>query len=412
MTCISEICPLNLISKQDKTNCQTGDYQIKIYSSADQLPYAWDVLSNQASVFLQKEYLEALEQAAPNNYQFFYLTFQTRGKTIGIALAHYFPFSASQSIRLDVNVSKWQKQLQQFLLKRFNWNFLVLGNSTLTGEYGTYFLPNISEETQFGLLLDASEKIPAHYGITPDIIVSKDWYADKKQIASIFANRSFQACKIQPNMILPIQADWHTFEHYLADMRSKYRVRVKRAFKKLGNIKKYVLNADQIKTQEVDIHRLYRNIANEADLNVAQLPPHYFYTLKKQLGNKFQLFGYYDGDELIGFCTTIHDGNALEAHFLGLEEKYNASHQLYLNMLLDMVRSGIEQHVHELTFSRTALEIKSSIGAVPYDMFGFIKHKNPIINRFVPFLFRFFGADTDWVQRHPFKESKMENILT
>ena len=46
---------------------------------------------------------------------------------------------------------------------------------------------------------------------------------------------------------------------------------------------------------------------------------------------------------------------------------------LYLNMLYDMVAYSIKKQFKTIVFARTALEIKSSVGAKPVAMKGFIK---------------------------------------
>ena len=54
-------------------------------------------------------------------------------------------------------------------------------------------------------------------------------------------------------------------------------------------------------------------------------------------------------------------------------------------------------------FGRTALEIKSSIGATPVEMSGFIYHNNKLINRFIGKIFKNLEPELHWQQRHPFK---------
>jgi hypothetical protein len=54
---------------------------------------------------------------------------------------------------------------------------------------------------------------------------------------------------------------------------------------------------------------------------------------------------------------------------------------LYLNMLYDMTYS-INKGFKEIIFARTALEIKSSVGARPIQMY--IGHTNPVVNVFMP----------------------------
>jgi hypothetical protein len=76
---------------------------------------------------------------------------------------------------------------------------------------------------------------------------------------------------------------------------------------------------------------------------------------------------------------------------------------LYLNMLYNMTKFGIENQFEKILFGRTALEIKSSIGAAPILMSGFIYHNNKFINRFIDKIFPKLEPPLVWQQRHPFK---------
>ena len=77
---------------------------------------------------------------------------------------------------------------------------------------------------------------------------------------------------------------------------------------------------------------------------------------------------------------------------------------LYLNMLYDMVGCAIVNGFKHIQFGRTAMEIKSSIGAVPVNMYGLMEHNTPLINRYLDKIFRFLEPEVSWIQRHPFKE--------
>ena len=56
-----------------------------------------------------------------------------------------------------------------------------------------------------------------------------------------------------------------------------------------------------------------------------------------------------------------------------------------------------------IIFARTALEIKSSVGAKPIEMFGFIHHANAMINKKMDRLFCYLEPKTEWKERNPFK---------
>ena len=72
-------------------------------------------------------------------------------------------------------------------------------------------------------------------------------------------------------------------------------------------------------------------------------------------------------------------------------------------MLYDMIAYSINKGFKEIVFARTALEIKSSVGAKPEKMYGFIKHQNPIIDSKIEKLFGYLEPQIDWKERNPFK---------
>jgi hypothetical protein len=132
--------------------------------------------------------------------------------------------------------------------------------------------------------------------------------------------------------------------------------------------------------------------------------------LKKELGDNLHVTGYFKNDHLVGFYTWVIDGKKLDSHFIGLEPTLNLRHQIYLNILLDLAKDAIIHRASSLYYYRTALEIKSSIGARPHDMWCYFRHNNWLLNKyFIPTAFKYFVPKPQWVQRHPFKSQ--ENLL-
>jgi hypothetical protein len=133
------------------------------------------------------------------------------------------------------------------------------------------------------------------------------------------------------------------------------------------------------------------------------LNPNYFYELKKALGSKLIINAYWLEGTLIAFSTGIDNGHELNAHFLGLDDQYNTSHQLYLRILLDLIDMGIKQKNEVVNFSRTALEIKSSVGAEPMRPFVLLRAHNQLVNWLLPYFFDLLNPSESWTPRTPFK---------
>ena len=206
-----------------------------------------------------------------------------------------------------------------------------------------------------------------------------------------------------PNMILDIRPEWDSFDDYLKAMSSKYRVRTKRSFKKAKDISKRELTLEDIQHYNKQIFSLYQETASNADFNALFLHEDYFLGLKIHLQDRFQVFGYFLEGELIGFYTILYNSTAMYAHFLGINSKLNYPYQIYLNMLYDLIRAGIASKSTKIAMARTALEIKSSVGAKAYNMFAFVKFKNPLYNMVVRRMTKVFFKSPEWTPRAPFK---------
>jgi len=215
---------------------------------------------------------------------------------------------------------------------------------------------------------------------------------------------------MQPCMYVPIRPHWNNFDDYLADMSSKYRVRVRRARKKGKDLVQRVLSLEAIEAQEPRIYELYKGIADGAGFNAFLLHPQYFSALKRALGDQFQLKAYFLGEELVAFRTLIYNYEELDAHFLGVDDAYNRDHQIYLNILYDLVEDAIEAKAERLDFARTALEIKSSVGAIPEEMTCFFKHRNTLSSKLIQLVFDSFNPKEEWQPRNPFKQPKAVKV--
>jgi hypothetical protein len=134
-----------------------------------------------------------------------------------------------------------------------------------------------------------------------------------------------------------------------------------------------------------------------------RIDPVYFIQLKQNLGDRFRFEAYHSNEQFIGFRTSIQNGSSLDAHLIGLDYEANKEHSLYINMLYDYIQYALENKFTKIDFGRTAMEIKSTVGAVPVDFVPLVKIRNPLLNGLSCVLMENTAPEI-WVQRHPFKE--------
>ncbi len=374
-----------------------------VYNSVTQLPTPWNDVA-QSNVFLQTPYLNVLEESAPVNMQCFYIAIFQYNELIGVSLAQYIDANKLESFGERDKCMK--TAVRNFMFKNFASHVLFIGNNMITGQNGYAFSIPVDFEYISKILVESAKEITAYFkkkGVKIHLVTFKDFYDDCSIELKKHYFSSFYEYNAQPNMILYLPENWKNSTDYQAAFAKKYRDQYKRAHKKIDGIAVRELAVEEIQQHEETIYNLYHYVAKNAPFNSFFLSKNHFSTMKKQCANHFLLFGYFLDEKLVGFHTLLLNGTVLETYFLGYDSEVQKENMLYLNMLYNMTEFGIEKGFKRIIFGRTALEIKSSIGAVPVTMSGFLFHTNSIINRYLHKIVPRLEPVVIWQQRHPFK---------
>lgn len=376
----------------------TTKYTYQIVSESKYLPNDWDSIA-QANIFLSTKYLQVLESAAPANMKCQYIGIFNQEELIGIALAQFIDLSHLESYgERDKKLKTW---VRNYLFSQFSSKLLFIGNNMLSGQ-NAFLVKNdalIPEvlKTLKNAVAELNQNFKIHLTSFKDFMPS-----DLPNFDQAVFKKDLKFTS-QPNMIFEINPLWIEEEDYVKALTKKYRDQYKRSRNKALGIEKKKLTLDEIEDQQEIIYDLYLHVAENAPFNTFYLPKNHFYELKEKLKDDFMLYGYFIDGKLIGFNTLIKNGKSLDTYFLGYDEKIQKEKMLYLNMLYDMIACGISLKFENIIFGRTALEIKSSVGAIDTPMFGFMRHSQPLINQFLGRIFNYLEPETTWKRRSPYK---------
>ncbi len=374
-------------------------YNFKIFNSTNELPEEWNSIIGQHNIMLSEEYFCVLEESKPTNMKYSFVGFFSDEDLIGGALFQYLNFIEHKSFQKGEMLCS----IRNFLAKQLSKDVMILGNNMLTGQNGFYFnTSKISTEKAITLLNEASKVVSNVFGKT-SLVIYKDYQKSFLKNFDKEKFKSFYRFSVQPNMILNIKPEWKSFEDYSNDLSKKYRARLKSAKKKIDGIQKIELDFLSIKKYQNEMNILYQNVAENAPFNTFFLKENHFESMKQNLQKNFKVFGYFFNEKLIGFYTLILNNNDIDTYFLGYDKEIQKEKQIYLNMLFDMIEFGVSNQSKRIVFGRTALEIKSTIGAEPVEIFGLIKHNNKAINPFMEKIFKSLNPKVEWIQRKPFK---------
>lgn len=396
---------------QDETQSDCGRYNIEIFDSILDIEEEWSLVSSAHDVFFGIDFLRCIEKCPASGIKPYYSIVREGSMPVGII---YFQ---SKYVKLKENlrdtssipktiIQKLSGPLRHAVVNSINVNTVICGNLLLTGGYGFYFKDHVKRGDQFNIVLKAIDKLQKYLkntGTNPALILIKDFFTEDTPPEGDDPI-GYTKFTVQPKMILDIRPEWKTFDDYMESLKSKYRVRARKALDKAKDIVKIVYNVEEIAQHRDTIHSLYKNVSDQADFNAFILHPEYFENLQAAFGTNMKFTTYWKEGKMIAFFTSIKNYDILDAHFLGYDHQQNIECQIYLNMLYDLIKDGIAQNVKQVDMSRTAVEIKSTVGAVPHQMYLFLKHSNSLINKTVERILSFVKPDADFIIRSPFRD--------
>ena len=383
------------------------------FSSISEITYkVWQQLGCEDNIYFHKDYLQSLETNNPQ-IEFSYIVLLNEAKE---AIA----FSMLQIIDFDVNSIKndLEKLLRKvtaiarkirILPKEKPLKFLISGNVFVSGEHGIFIRKEIDKNKtikQLGKAIqqfanDNSDKEIA-------IFILKDFIKESLFITDELLDFNYYPIQVEPNMTLSLKEEWETFDDYLAALKTKFRVKARKAFKQSSNIRIEDITEDNIEELLPKMTALYKRVVSRADFNLGDFNLNTYKDFITKFNGNYILKAYCLDDKMVGFMSGIINGNSLDAHFVGIDYQYNRKYAVYQRMLYDYITIAIDKKLSVLNFARTASEIKSSVGATPQDLTVYIRHKKSITNKLLK-LFLMNIQPTRFNQKYPFKKVVIAN---
>lgn len=303
------------------------------YLNAIDLPDDWDRNTGD-NPYLKKDFLIFLDQVdqAPKSY---YLLRDAHGRIDSQFIHH---------LRADYNLTMFTR-----IKSRLKMNFiympvsvarpgLILGKNT-----AAQALDFIKRIKGWKMILN----LPEHYNLS-----------------------GFAKAETCPRCVLDLR--WSSFEDYLGDMRSAYRRRYNQALNKSAALKAYFLSDNQDFSQE--LYRLYEGVFERSPYKLEKLSLNFFRS------PRFKILVLELDKRPCGFIQLLANGPELIFEFVGFDYEKNHQYDLYIRLLLEIVRYGLEQGFKTIDFGQTADEAKLKLGARYEKLYAFAHHHNPVIN--------------------------------
>jgi predicted N-acyltransferase len=243
-----------------------------------------------------------------------------------------------------------------------------------------------------------------------DAFLLKDFKNNSLFISDELKKYNYHPFSVEQNMTFKLNKQWLVFDDYLAAMKTKFRVKARKAFIRSKEIRIEEVTKENIDSQLPQMTHLYQKVVANANFNLSHFNLKTFKDLKELLEDNYIIRSYWLNNKMVGFISGVINQKSLDAHFVGIDYLLNREHAIYQRMLYNYIEIGINKKLHTINFGRTASEIKSSVGAVPEDLTIYLRHKKGITNKFLRLLLQRIQPST-FQQKFPFKTIKINEKL-
>ena len=383
------------------------------FALADSIDYLdaahWQAVTANNSLFFKPSYLRVLEEAGPDNLrQRYALVF--RGRTAVAAVA-----AQCVTVSLSRVSQKPRHGKAAAPLEKLQEKMLVCGNLLSWGMHGIAFAPQEDSSKLWPAIAEALYRLRRAdklFGDT-DLVMVKDIPNAHAEGAEALSRFSYRQLETEPNMVLDISPKWQNYENYLTSLTSRYRKHAKQVNKDVesaGFQVELLSKPDDVAHYAESLHELYLQTHRNARVRLVTLSPSFLPTLAGVLGDDLRCTIVRRADQLLGFVTTVRDGDTAVGYYIGFDRTANAEVPIYFRLLQTVVDDAIKLGCRRLSLGRTALEPKARLGARPDPLRIWIRHRLPMLNVLVRGLLHTLSHHDEPPDRNPFKENSQETV--
>lgn len=388
------------------TFCKSTNNALFFSSVDDISAEIWQALNCKNNAYFHRNFLKSIECNHPE-IKFSYIILVDENNTpkalASIQIVDFYLDAIRNDLELLVRKVKNIARKLHIIPNKKPLQLLICGNTFVSGEHGVFIQDNKDKKVIIKELAKAIlHFVKADKKLKIDAFLLKDFTNESLFITDELKDYNYHPFSVEPNMVLNLDEKWKNLDDYLAALKTKFRVKAKKAIQLSSKIKTENITSENIENQLPKMTELYQKVATKATFNLGHFNLETYKDFKERLGENYILKTYWIDDKIVGFMSGIINNNSLDAHFVGIDYKLNRTYAIYQKMLYDYIEIAIDKNIKIINFGRTASEIKSSVGAEPQDLTMYLRHKKSITNKILK-LFLQRVQPTPFRQNFPFK---------
>ena len=342
------------------------------YDDMEQVPWdQWNALPG-GSAYLDPRYFRAMAGHGKVQCRIVLLMTATGACIGGIQMQSVLSESRSPDEHMDVSFGvRLFMGLLQPGGRPFQFRTLVAGQGLGTGEHAFRWHGGLTTPDRIRFTEQAFEACAKEWGTR--VWMAKDFGPDLDADLAPHWSRKWQRATFDPLMVTPLDPTWSSREDWMDALRTKARTKVRSILGRNADVAlERITDLTRLRELGPALIALYDQVYGRASIVMGGLEAGDFARLAEQWGDDFLLVTHHFEGRLVGFHCGLHhatpEGGTIEAYFVGFDPELNKECALYQRMLIEFITWGIDCQASRVLMGRTAMEIKSTLGALPVPM--------------------------------------------
>ena len=204
------------------------------YTSVAAIPsQTWEALDCTSNIYFNPKFLTSLEKNHSEITFSYIVLIDNHKQPIAFASIKIIDFYL-EGIKNDLEFLKKIGRKLHIIPNKKPLKLLICGNTFVSGEHGVFIKKNQDKKAIVKELAKSINHFVNSNRILKkqiDAFLLKDFAEESLFITDELKDYKYHAFSVAPNMKLQLEENWYNFDDYLASMKTKFRVKARKAFK-------------------------------------------------------------------------------------------------------------------------------------------------------------------------------------
>ena len=364
----------------------------------------WEDCFAGCNILQSYDFAKAVEHSRLEQIDHCYLVAYTQEKVA--AIIPCFLYRVSITVVSGPFMQKIVNSLRKINKNLLYFNTFIAGSPTAICTH-LLGIPGLGQDRFAGEILkkcDEQVKIKAKE-LKCKLIILKEIPHPLNQTVEEFLDSRYVFTYSLPTTYISLAVDSQNPVPYMKRLRKKYRVLMKKRqkiFTDAGLTWEICQNATPYASQ---FEKLYLQVLEHSAHKFEKLSADFFVKVLDYLGDDAFIMVCKRDEQIVAFELVLKEEAHLHPIYLGMDYQLKDEAEVYFNCVYRILEEGEKRKCSVVQLGQTSYEAKSSMGAVPNQLFVGLYHSNKFLNWCIGKLAHVLFPTTTYPERKVFKES-------